>query len=1208
MHPLLTRLSRLRRQARRLVWLHALAWVGIVVLGTSVALGLFDYLTRFDDRGMRYLAWLTLAGATLWVLWRRVRPALAARLDDLYLAQRIERRFPLLANALTSTIEFLYQSETDPQAGSALLRRTVVQQTTSAVERLDFAQSLDRRACRTALLICGWVLFLAALLACVDTHSTQIAVTRLLTPWADVDWPKQHHLLIRSPVRRVPLGQPFEIEVVDAHGAPFPTDAAIHYRFASATGPDAARSENLKRLNDTLVANLDRVERPFSYRVTGGDDNSMEWIDLEVVEPPAVSELSAMLHYPAYTGWPATPSEPHIRALAGTRIALSGKSTKPLQSVTIQVENGPAHAATISDDRLSFTLAADAEPAFTITASGAYHIDLEDAEGFHGQREVRYDLRVAEDRAPTVSLEQPAADGFVTADAVVPIRVLAKDDLALSKLELGYLRSDQSDKGAESRVLWQGPEKASPPEGWQPSQGPITPVGESRVVDDRFELTPLKLKPGTQLTLHATAYDYRPQHSQSHARRLTVISATELQERLAERQSVLIAELARVQKLQRDARSQLDGVEIQLRKVDQLTKPDVDHLQQSELLQRQVERSLTSKTDGLPAQIASLLSDMRNNRLDQGDTPEQMQRLLNELSRLAEQALPGASRELVAGIKDAQSRLNTGDGKATPPVEKDSPLRKNLAAAGEHQDEVAESLEQLLNDLNEWDTYRRFNREIGQLQRDQQALERDTAETGAKTLTKPLDKLTKQEQADLEKLATRQNDVARQLEQTQQRMAELANTLRQTDPVAAETIQDALQHAAEKAISGKLREAGKNVGQNQIGQAAAQQEQGQKDIEQMLDILSQKREHELGRLVKKLREAEKQLDQLRQQQAGLRKKLAEAEQKPNDEQRRQELERLSREQRELQQQAERFARQLQRLQADQASRAATRGGAKMGQAGQKSQQGDARGAGEQAEEALKDLEEAAQQLAERREQAEQDLANEQASQIQDLVKNIVGQQERLLTETKEYDAQQTAAGRLTRAQAQSVQDLGRQQRGLAEETSGVGQKLTAETFRLALDGVAREMGKAAGRLDERDVTGVTQRHQQLALNRARRLLEAFAEDKPDGDKQEGSGGSGGGGQSEQQGPQVSLAELKLLKLMQEDLNERSRVLEQEVTKAKSVTPEQQREFGELGQEQGRLADLLIKLTTPEELGEKDPNELQKLIEQDELKGKPEGKK
>ncbi len=1208
-HPLLDRLSQLRRQTRRLLWLHALAWVVGLVVGALIVLGVADYLTRFNDRGMRYLAWLTLVGIAGWVVWQRLRPAMLVRLDDLYLAKRIEARFPLLANALTSTIEFLHQSEDDPQAGSPLLRRTVVQQTTMQVERLDFSQSLNRRSTRMALLACGWICFIAAWLACLDYRSTQIALTRIVTPWADVDWPKQNHLLIRNPVRRIPLGQPFEIEVVDAEGAALPADASIHYRFAHATGPESARTEALRRIGDLLTANLERVERPFSYRVTGGDDDQMPWIDLEVVEPPAVSELSATLHYPEYTGWPATPSEPHVRALAGTRIALVGTSTKPLKSVTIEIEGGAKLPAVVGDDKLSFTLAANAEQPLVITASGAYRIDLEDAEGFHGHRDVRYDLRSTEDRPPTASLEQPAADGFVTADAVVPIRILAKDDLALARVELSYLRSDQSDKGAVSRVLWKGAEKASPPEGWQPSAGPITPPGESRVVEERFELKPLELKPGTQLTLNASAIDYRPQVTQSHARRLTVISATELQERLAERQAVLLGEMARVLKLQRDAKAQLDSVDIQLNKVDRLTKSDVDHLQQAELMQRQIERSLTSKADGLPAQIASLLSDLRNNRLDQGDTPEQMQRLQNELARLAEQALPGASRELVAGIKDAQSRLTEAEGKSSPPVEKQAPVRKNLAAAAEHQNEVVESLEQLLGDLNQWDTYRRFHREIGQLQRDQQALQRETAETGQKTLTKSQQDLTKQEAADLEKLATRQTEVARQLEQTQQRMAELANKLRQNDPVAADTLQDAIQHAQEKATSGKLREASKNVGKNQIGQAAQQQEQAGRDIEQMLDILSQRREHELGRLVKKLREAEQQLDQLRKQQAGLRKKLAEAEQKPNDEQRKQELERLTREQRELQQQAERFARQLQRLQADQASRAATRGGAKMGQAGQQAQQGDAAAAGKQAEEAMKDLEEAAQQLAERRKQAEQDLANEQASQIQDLVKNIIGQQERLLTETKQYDDQQAANGRLTRAQSQSVQDLSRQQSGVSDETTGLAAKLTGEAFKLAIDGAAREMTRAAERLGERDVSATTQRHQQLALSRARRLLAAFADDDDKNQEQkENQGGAGGGdGDEGQQGPQVSLAELKLLKLLQEDLNERSRSLEEQAAKLKVASPDVQREYVELGQEQGRLADLLIKLTTKAEPTEKGEGDLKKLLEKDGLAPTPEPK-
>ena len=65
-----------------------------------------------------------------------------------------------------------------------------------------------------------------------------------------------------------------------------------------------------------------------------------------------------------------------------------------------------------------------------------------------------------------------------------------------------------------------------------------------------------------------------------------------------------------------------------------------------------------------------------------------------------------------------------------------------------------------------------------------------------------------------------------------------------------------------------------------MGQAVERQEKVGRELDELLDILSNRRETELGRLVKKLREAEAELSDLRKQQAGLKKKIADAQKLP----------------------------------------------------------------------------------------------------------------------------------------------------------------------------------------------------------------------------------------------------------------------------------------------------------------------------------------
>ena len=354
---------------------------------------------------------------------------------------------------------------------------------------------------------------------------------------------------------------------------------------------------------------------------------------------------------------------------------------------------------------------------------------------------------------------------------------------------------------------------------------------------------------------------------------------------------------------------------------------------------------------------------------------------------------------------------------------------------------------------------------------------------------------------------------------------------------------------------------------------------------------------ELDRLVKKLRDAEQRLDDFRREQEGLRKKAAEAAKKPDDATRRRELERLAHQQRQLKEEVDRFARMLKRLQAQEASRSASRGGAKMGQAGDSAGRGDGQNAEQQAASAKKELDDAQQQLAQARKAAEAELAAEQMARLDDQVKSLRSQQEKLLAETRHYDALRTKAGRLSRAEAISVGDLARQQADAGEETKFMAGKLAAaRVFELALTTIAREMAGAADLLGRRHTDDATQSAQQRALTRLNQLAESLKAGKPKAKSSDSSGSSGG--QNAQQDGLPSLAELKLLKLMQADVNERTLALEAKRRNVEALPKHEQHDFEELSHEQGQLADLLIDLTKPPEKPTTEGDELQRELKRD----------
>jgi len=1188
-HPLETKIGQVRRQARRLLVWYALAWTFGTVAAVALALGAADFLVRFHDHGIRLMCSLAVIGALLWSVYRFWLVGFAKKLGDVQIAQRIERRFPALRDRLASTVQFLKQSETDVQAGSAELRRALIVETSTAVEDLDFSQVFERGPTRRALVGAGVIAMVALAIAIAAPHSMRIGLARLAKPFGSDAWPRFYSVAFRETPTRLAVGQTFEVELLDGAGHRLPDEVRLRYRFENGTGEVEEEVEPMHRLNGAMVARRENVTRPFLYRAEGGDDQT-EWMRLEVVEPPRLESLDLKLTPPAYTGLPEEASEKSIHALRGTRVEVSGSSTKKLRSATLHQEHGEPIAAELSADGHGFSLSANAAAPFLIDKSGPYWIVLQDMEGLQGGADDRWDIRAIPDLPPSVTLEQPAGNIFVTPQGEVPVKIAVKDDLAILKVGLHFSRSDRTDVEEFVVPLFQGPDQVTP----QPSGSLVASgrLGEQKIVEHRWALPEIGLKPGAQVTFWATASDYQPQVGKSTVRKLTIITPQELEDRLSQRQSLIFGELQRVLKLQQDARAQTKSLEIQLQQVGQLTKPDVDHAQAAELNQRQITRTLTSENEGIPAQLADFLTDLANNRVDSPDLERHMTAISSELERLGQEHLSAVERELTSVIKAAQARLSKDGDDATKKSPPDPLLAKSLSTAGENQDQVIASLESMLSELGQWDSYRRFGRDIAQLGRDQDEVARATKELGQKTLGRELKDLDPQQQADLKKLANLQVELSRRLEKVQQQMSQMNNALKQTDPLSAATIADGLHQTQQQAISGQMRQASERLDKNQLGQAAQQQAKIAKDLDDLLSILSNRREQELTRLVKQLREAEQEMARVRAQQAGLRKKVREAGEKSDPQERKRQLERLAREQKQLQEEAERLARRLERLQAEPASRSTAGAAGKMGQSGESQQQGDSPAADAQAQNAEKDLEEAQQQLSERRRQAEEDLAREQVARMEDSLKSLHERQKTMISETKRLDDLRGTEGRLTRGQLSTINDLARQQQALRAEISSLAEKLAlSEVINLALEGAAKHMSRAADLLKGQQTGSRTQASEEAARLRLAQLLIAFenkTKPQPEGQQEEGEGGGGGGSKKPRADGNQVLTQLKLLKLLQEDLNERFHTL----TAGEDTSSTAEADLSEVAAEQGKLADLALKLAEPpEDNPEDDPEKL-----------------
>ena len=246
--------------------------------------------------------------------------------------------------------------------------------------------------------------------------------------------------------------------------------------------------------------------------------------------------------------------------------------------------------------------------------------------------------------------------------------------------------------------------------------------------------------------------------------------------------------------------------------------------------------------------------------------------MLAELARLGRDYLPVIGTELTAAVKGSLVRLQS----SPRPAGRDAESQAHLARADDRIQQVTASLEALLAGMRQWEDYRRFQRDVAQLLRDQEETARNTAVLGTQTVGRDLKELTPQKSADLAILAEHQLDLARRQTRLEQEMDETVAVLGQNDPLAAETLNDALAEARRLSIAADMSATGDKIRNNGLGLAPADQQKILQNLQEVLDILANNRREELTGMVKKLGEAGKDLDALRRRQEGLRRKIDEA--------------------------------------------------------------------------------------------------------------------------------------------------------------------------------------------------------------------------------------------------------------------------------------------------------------------------------------------
>ncbi len=489
------------------------------------------------------------------------------------------------------------------------------------------------------------------------------------------------------------------------------------------------------------------------------------------------------------------------------------------------------------------------------------------------------------------------------------------------------------------------------------------------------------------------------------------------------------------------------------------------------------------------------------------------------------------------------------------------------------QRQVIETLERLLGRMEQWDNYQRLAREVGRLKREQENVSARTRQLRIETLATDPNDLDTQQRSAVKRLAQRQNDIALRFGALASGMETARRKLVADDPTAAATLADALDMVRQGGISGRMRDVGREMERIRLGQAADQQEAVIKLLTELQDILANRREYQLDRQVDRLRAAANQLEQIVSRQQTLSKETESALAATADQ-----FRKWQQEEAELSHQTQTLARQMQRQGADATAATLKAGGQCLGGACQAAGAKDLAKTRRQAKDALAKLDEARNQVKQALAEARESLRDQRIGNLRQAVRAFLSRQQRLIDETQQAETERQAGPDSETARwRQVVQGLADDQTTLREEIDEVALRLAdVAAFAFALQRTVDCMVSAGQCLQGSDTGIETVELQRRAMEYLQQVLGAMATDAPREQQEDDQAkpSKGPGGKKKNRAAKYMLAQLKLVRALQQQVNRETELLARNegAWDAPRVARQQ-----DLVQQQRRLAEIVLQL-------------------------------
>lgn len=783
--------SRLEILHHRVLFLDRLQGVAtLLMVSTMLLLGAIglDWLVRWP-MAVRIILLLAGVGMAIRALQKVIIRRWSHAPSVVSTALRIERIEPRLRGLLASALEFEDQNQG--------LQSAVVQ---SASDGFDLTAMRSRVRHVPALAATLGLLALLALVMTwmwVEPQGALVGLRRTLTPWTQDRWLPR--VVMESDWKAVAVARgsriPFRVRVTQGD-AP---NLRVRARCVTWVGnePRDEREVELIRQPDGSLERPIQADGDQMILQAFAGDGFTDPLEMKVVTAPSITSGSVEIAPPEYaTGarpviastWKRTAIENPGSILEGSRVRLRIQLDAPAIEPRIgsSVQLSSTDGKEILETQAVATAPDSWEVSTTLRTGTRITIDPIDASGVRAIEPLHITFDVVPDAAPSVSVIQPQTDEIVTSSAKVPFQVQARDELQLASV--GWTLERQQRSGEPGPLALASEDR--PVEGTEGSIESVLDVGS------------MKVRSGDTLLLRGRTNDrFRGMEGArpaivSEPRRLRLVDREVLERQVRQQASSLRQLLDRLQVSQKEL----------------LKEPDAAARARSQV-------SLTDRIRQSAESAEGMSDRLRRNALD--DTP--ISDSMRETTEAIRQAQTSGER-----AQDAAHKAQAGDAQSE-------------ARTRSEQESVIENLEKAISILDQDDDSAAMQRRAERLFEAIESLRKALQDASRGSAGKSANELSSAERQALQEQASRQRMVADETSAMLEDLRDRAQRAQERDPAQGRSMQQAAEEGERGQAARRMDEAAERTDRNQTAAADESMQRAAEAVMKVRESLRQDR-------------------------------------------------------------------------------------------------------------------------------------------------------------------------------------------------------------------------------------------------------------------------------------------------------------------------------------------------------------------------------